>query len=191
MKNSFFDVLFNRYYMMRAKVKHGSEFRLLGRNRIYTQNKGEIVFGDNCTLVSSPQINPVGGGTPMVICAKNGGKIQIGNNVGISNSEIICLKEIILEDNVLIGGGCAIMDSDHHPKNYYNRINNDRESIISAPVIIKEGAFVGAYSVILKGVTVGLHSIIGAGSVVAKSVPDYEIWAGNPAKKIGVVDITK
>lgn len=83
------------------------------------------------------------------------------------------------------------MDSDHHPKNYYNRINNDRESIISAPVIIKEGAFVGAYSVILKGVTVGLHSIIGAGSVVAKSVPDYEIWAGNPAKKIGVVDIEK
>ena len=177
--------------MMRAKVKHGSEFKLLGRNRIYAQNKGEIVFGDNCTLVSSPQINPVGGGTPMVICAKNGGKIQIGNNVGISNSEIICLKEIILEDNVLIGGGCAIMDSDHHPKNYYNRINNDRESIISVPVIIKEGAFVGAHSVILKGVTVGLHSIIGAGSVVTKSVPDYEIWAGNPAKKIGVVDIEK
>lgn len=29
--------------------------------------------------------------------------------------------------------------------------------------------------------TRGRYSVIGAGSVVAKDVPDGEIWAGNPA----------
>ena len=37
---------------------------------------------------------------------------------------------------------------------------------------------------ILKGVTIGARAVIGAGSVVTKDVPDGEIWAGNPAKRI-------
>ena len=52
------------------------------------------------------------------------------------------------------------------------------------PVTIKDNAFIGAHSIILKGVTIGEKSIIGAGSVVARDVPDGEIWAGNPAKFI-------
>ena len=56
------------------------------------------------------------------------------------------------------------------------------------PVIIKDGAFIGADGIILKGVTIGKKSVIGAGSVVTKSVPDGEIWAGNPAKFIRKLD---
>ncbi len=51
-------------------------------------------------------------------------------------------------------------------------------------VLIKKNAFIGAHTIILKGVTVGERSIIGAGSVVTKSIPDDEVWAGNPAKRI-------
>ena len=50
--------------------------------------------------------------------------------------------------------------------------------------MIKDNAFIGAHSIILKGVTIGENSIIGAGSVVTKSVPDNQIWAGNPARFI-------
>ena len=53
-----------------------------------------------------------------------------------------------------------------------------------APILIKEGAFIGARSIILKGVTIGRHSVVGAGYVVLKDVPDNCIVAGNPAKII-------
>ena len=55
---------------------------------------------------------------------------------------------------------------------------------MKAPVVIKDNAFIGAKVIVLKGVTIGENSIIGAGSVVTRSVPDNEIWAGNPAKFI-------
>jgi acetyltransferase-like isoleucine patch superfamily enzyme len=46
------------------------------------------------------------------------------------------------------------------------------------------GAFVIIFSnaVILPGIRIGDGAIVGAGSVVAKDIPDWEIWAGNPAK---------
>lgn len=57
-----------------------------------------------------------------------------------------------------------------------------------ATVVIKDGAFIGAHTIVLKGVTIGERSIVGAGSVVSRSIPDYEIWAGNPAKFIKKVE---
>ena len=59
-------------------------------------------------------------------------------------------------------------------------INGDTE-VKTKPVLIKEGAFIGAHAIILKGVTIGKRSVIGAGAVVTKDVPDNQIWAGNPA----------
>lgn len=47
---------------------------------------------------------------------------------------------------------------------------------------------IGACSIVLKGVTIGKNSVVGAGSVVTKSIPDNEVWAGNPAKFIRKVD---
>ena len=48
-------------------------------------------------------------------------------------------------------------------------------------ITLKEGCWVGANSTILPGVSIGKCSIIAAGSVVNKSVPDYCLYAGNPA----------
>ena len=35
-----------------------------------------------------------------------------------------------------------------------------------------------------RGVTIGKNSVVAAGSVVVKSIPDNEVWGGNPAKFI-------
>lgn len=85
--------------------------------------------------------------------------------------------------NVNIGSGCMIYDNDFHSLDYNERIHGDK-NINVAPIVIEDGAFIGAHSIILKGVTIGLHSVVGAGSVVTKSIPADEIWGGNPARFI-------
>lgn len=55
---------------------------------------------------------------------------------------------------------------------------------VCAPVVIGNDVFIGVKCIILKGVTIGDGAIIGAGSVVTKSIPANQIWAGNPAKYI-------
>lgn len=51
-------------------------------------------------------------------------------------------------------------------------------------VIIKENAYLGMNTLVVKPVTIGKNSIVGAGSIVTKDIPDNEVWAGNPAKFI-------
>ena len=85
-----------------------------------------------------------------------------------------------------IGGGCYIMDTDFHSSDPEARKNpgSDRQGTRTAPVTIRENAFIGASSIILKGTVIGRNSIIGAGSVVTGNVPDNQLWAGNPARFI-------
>jgi acetyltransferase-like isoleucine patch superfamily enzyme len=48
-------------------------------------------------------------------------------------------------------------------------------------VKIGDNVFIGAHSTILKGVTIGESSVVGECSVVAKDIPENDIWAVNPA----------
>ena len=102
--------------------------------------------------------------------------------MGISNSVITAYDKIYIGAIVLIGAGCMLTDSDHHAINYEERIKG--VGGVCAPIVIKDGAFIGANSIILKGVTIGERSIVGAGSVVTKSIPAGEIWCGNPATRV-------
>ena len=122
----------------------------------------------------------------MLFYCKEKAELIIGNNVGISSAAIVCWSKITIEDNVRIGGGTVIYDTDFHSLNSELRITNKEtiEDIKTAPVLIRENAFIGANCTILKGVVIGRNSIVGASSVITKSIPDNELWAGNPAKFI-------
>lgn len=50
------------------------------------------------------------------------------------------------------------------------------------PIVLEDGCWAGARSVICPGVTIHTGAVVTAGSVVTKSVPPYEIWAGHPAQ---------
>jgi len=56
--------------------------------------------------------------------------------------------------------------------------------LISAPVFIQDGAHIGIGTIIMPGVTIGKGSVVGAGSVVTKSIPDFCVAIGSPAKVI-------
>ena len=111
-----------------------------------------------------------------------GASLQIGNNSGMSNTSIICTNSISIGDNVKIGAGCLLMDSNFHSLDYETRRNSslDGKNAVSSPIIIEDDVFIGTRCLILKGVTIGARSIIAGGSVVVHSIPSDCIAGGNP-----------
>lgn len=108
----------------------------------------------------------------------------IGNDVHIGSNVIIgCINKVIIEDSVLMADRVFISDHIHGFK-------NPRLPVMQQPlesrgdVVIKTGAFIGVNAVILPGVHIGKNAIVGASSVVTKSVPDYTVVTGIPAKII-------
>ena len=155
--------------------------------KIFIRNLGYLKIGKNFFAISSRRGNPIGGDTILRLIVNKSGILNIGNNVGISNSTIVCWENIQIGDHVKIGGSCKIWDTDFHSLDAIERCINGDKQINTAPIIIKDYAFIGGNSIILKGVSIGKRSIIGGGSVVTNNVPDNEIWAGNPAKFIRTI----
>lgn len=174
-----FDYLYNQLFLRYYKVKVGKSFTCIGR--LIIQGHGTYEFGEDITINSKETVNPIGGGRT-VFQTIDGGRIILGNHVGLSHAILCSREEILIEDNVLIGGETKIFDHDFHSLLYKHRIEEKDTHVVSRKIWIKEGAFIGAHAIILKGVTIGKHSVIGAGAVVTKDVPDNEIWAGNPAR---------
>lgn len=119
----------------------------------------------------------------MIRTVGHGAIILIGNNVGVSGCTISASKSIRIGNNVLIGSGAIVTDSDAHAIDPEDRRQGGLG--LTNPVIIEDDVFIGARAIILKGVTIGQGSVIGAGAVVAKSVPPYSVAVGNPAKIVG------
>jgi acetyltransferase-like isoleucine patch superfamily enzyme len=153
---------------------------------ISVRGRGVIIIGENFSGNSGKNNNPIGGDICLRLVCVNQGIIRIGNNVGISNSTIYCTKEVEIGDNVMIGGGCKIWDTNFHSLNAYERVYNGDKEIKSAKIIINKNSFIGGGSTILKGVEIGENSIVAAGSIVVKNIPANEIWGGNPAKFIKI-----
>lgn len=146
---------------------------------------GQLIIGKQFKCNNTTGSNSIGLIQPCIFnIAIDGSKIIIGNNVGISGSTINAAESITINDNVIIGSGCLITDTDSHPVNYEDRLKDICSKTRTSPVVIEEGVFIGARSIVMKGVTIGKHSVIGAGSVITKSIPENCIACGNPAKVV-------
>ena len=155
------------------------------KGRMHIVRRGSIQIGAGCRINGHERYNPIGFGSGCNFVAEKGGSIVIGENVGISNSTIYSRIGITIGDNVMIGGGTKIYDTDFHSLDArYRGTGEDKAHTVNKPVTIEDRVFIGAGTVILKGVHIGRGAVIGACSVVTKNVPAGEIWAGNPAKRI-------
>ncbi|MBT3463892.1 colanic acid biosynthesis acetyltransferase WcaF [archaeon] len=96
----------------------------------------------------------------------------IGENVWIDNLELISIG-----NNVCISQGAMLLCGNH---NYKKHTFN----LITKPITLEEGAWVGAKSVVCPGVTLKTHSILSVGSVATRDLEAYAIYKGNPALKI-------
>lgn len=98
--------------------------------------------------------------------------VIIGNNVTVK-SGVQLWDGLRIEDNAFISPNVAFTN-DFAPRSkvYPNKF---------LTTTVKEGASIGANSTIIGGITIGKYAMIGAGSLVTKSVPDYNLWYGHPA----------
>lgn len=101
--------------------------------------------------------------------------VIIGNDVTVK-SGVFIWDGITIEDKVFIGPSVTFTnDKQPRSKEYPQEFLRTH---------IKKGASLGANCTILPGITLGENCMIGAGAVVTKSVPDYAVVVGNPAKII-------
>ncbi len=113
---------------------------------------------------------------------KPGPSIQIGDRVFIGkNTEFNICHGITIADDCLIASGCTFVDSDHgmEPDRPMNV-----QPLKGATIVLEENVWLGAQCVVLRGVRLGRGAVVGAGSVVTKSIPPGQVWAGVPARRL-------
>ena len=112
----------------------------------------------------------------------------IGSNSIVNYAKIG--KYCSISDNVNIGRGThSTITISTSPvffanKNLLNKNYTRKKYNPYKLTIIKNDVWIGSNVFIKSGLIVGNGAIIGSGSIVTKNVPDYQIWAGNPAKFI-------
>jgi acetyltransferase-like isoleucine patch superfamily enzyme len=112
--------------------------------------------------------------------------VTIGDHVKIQNY-VSVYHGVTLEEGVFIGPHVCFTN-DLWPR----AINPDgslklADDWILSKTLVRKGAALGANSTIRCGITIGMWAMVGAGSVVTRSIPDYGLVWGNPARIHGFV----
>lgn len=133
--------------------------------------KGKIILGNNVIIRHG------------CVIRTSSGLIKIGSNVVVNYHCIMhAFGGITIGNNTLLSPNVQLYAQNHGIAK--NKPIRNQDNIL-APIFIGSDVWIGAGSIITGGVTINNGAVIGAGSIVTKDIPAYEIWAGNPAKKIG------
>jgi len=122
------------------------------------------VIGESCNIGQNVVVSP------NVILGRN---VKVQNNVSIYTG-------VICEDDVFLGPS-MVFTNVTNPRSAVNRKNAYKQTIV------KKGATIGANATIVCGHDIGRYAFIGAGAVVTKTIADYALVIGNPARQTGWV----
>ncbi len=120
------------------------------------------VLGEGCNIGQNVVISPE------VILGKN---VKIQNNVSVYTG-------VTCDDDVFLGPSCVFTNV-MNPRSAVNRRGQYDKTHVG------KAASIGANATIVCGHDIGQFAFIGAGAVVTKTIPDFALVVGNPARQIG------
>lgn len=177
-------------YLCMLGVSCGRDLFSLGLPLVRRARSGRIQLGMCVRMHNLQRGNPIGLNHCCIMVAGPGAVISVAGHVGLSGVVLNAKTRIEIGQYCLLGANVRIFDHDFHPLNWEERRADPKSPGQTEPVVVCDDVFVGTGAMILKGVIVGKGAVIGAGAVITKPVPPFTIWAGNPARQVGVVSET-
>ncbi len=144
-----------------ALVRRSARMDLFPYHQVHIGSRSTIE--DFCTINNGAGDLLIGDETRIGINSVLIGPVRIGNHVRLAQHVVVSGLNHNYEDPAL---------------------PVSQQGINTAEVVIENGSWIGANAVILPGVSIGRNSVVAAGSVVTRSVEDFTVVGGNPARVI-------
>src|SRR4030081_1559073 len=142
----------------------------------------QATLGDGCKVWRHAHIREhavVGAGSIIGAGVYVGEHVHLGRNCKIQNNALL-YEGLTLEDGVFVGPQvCFTNDLLPRAVNPDLSLKRDADWEVGRR-LVRQGASVGAQTVVVTGVTIGAWALVGAGSVVTHDVPDHALVYGNP-----------
>ncbi|MCC5844597.1 MAG: acetyltransferase [Verrucomicrobia bacterium] len=137
---------------------------------------GEIRFGENCVVAEGAFVQ---------------GNVHMGNDCSVQAYTILVGYGTVENPSGRITIGNGVRIASHGMMIASNHRFSDPDAPIHgqgmehAPIVLEDDIWIGGRVNITAGVTLGRGAVIGSGAVVTKSIPEYAIAVGVPAKVTG------
>jgi len=119
----------------------------------------------------------IGAGTSLGQNVFIGRGVRVGAGVRVQNN-VSLYEGVEIEDEAFLGPSCVFTNV-VNPRAFVSRKHEYRATHVG------RGASIGANATVVCGHDIGAYAFVGAGAVVTRSVPDYALVLGNPARRVG------
>lgn len=110
-------------------------------------------------------------------------KLTVGDYSWLADCYIENLDWVRIESNCCISQRAVLMTGNHN----YKSSNFD---LMTAPIVLEAGAWIGAAAKVCPGVRLGSHSVLTMGSIATTDLDAYGIYQGYPASKVNIRKIS-
>jgi acetyltransferase-like isoleucine patch superfamily enzyme len=131
-------------------------------------------------LTLDPDVSLDDGVTIVISGPRRPGKVRIGAGTYVNRFTVFdAHQQLHIGERVMIGPHCYFTDADHGTR---AGASVQSQPMRIAPLVVEDGAWIGAHAVLLAGVRIGRGAVVGAGAVVTHDVPAGAIVTGVPAR---------
>lgn len=104
-------------------------------------------------------------------------KFEMGDHSWLADCYVDNLDHVILGKNVCVSQGAMLLTGNHD-------FTKPEFDLITKPIVLEDGVWIGAKSVVCPGVRANSHAVLTVGSIATKDLEAYSIYRGHPAYKI-------